>query len=547
MNIVFTGCITAFLFICIYAQKYTCTGFRKPYKTGMSLNTRTSMAELSNDQMKRSQNASAADGALAATMTGMGENFVQAFAIKLGASAPIAVLAVAFPQFVAAVMQLLAVPLSNAIKSRRPWVAFGATAQRLLLVPLALLAWWASPYALWALIAIYCAYLTIGALVNPIWSSWMAEIVPESMRGEYFSKRGKIVLVATVISAFAGGWLYREYAAAYSAGAEHIVFSHFYGAGELGGFALLFGIAFAAGMASVAYLLKMDDVEYGAGGSQKLGLFDLFTNPAQKESRTFAQYIFILMAGTYISSPFFAVYMLSGLKFDLLTFSLVAIAASMGKYATLPYWGHLSDRFGPRAVFITCGILIPFVPIPWIFVKEPWMLMAAEVFSGVAWGGFELSCFNFVLGRQEKTQRTAAVAVYNMSKGAGLFVGSAIGIALWIFVLPKYAWLGNAYALLFGISVAARLFASAAFLPQFGEESFGGMRMGKFLWQTLAINPTIGAGRRLSGSFQIGSHLFHSSVEYSGHAAKGGLDLVIYALKRGPIMVEKKLKGKKGL
>ncbi len=507
-----------------------------------------SMPQLTEEQMKRSQNASIKDGALWAAMTGTGDSFIQAFAVKLGASTTIAVMAVALPQLVASLAQLASVPLSNRLKSRKPYVGALVFLQRLLWLPIALVAFAMQPHALAVLIALYCAYVTLGTSANPVWSSWMAEVVPEKMRGEFFSRRNKIMILIAVASAAASGFVLEQYLMAYHANdASHWIFSHFYGAGELGGFALLFLIAFALGMASLSFLLGMDDVPYAHEIKERIGVVELLGSPAQKESRVFASYIFLLMFGTFIGAPFIAIYMLTSLKFDLFTFSLIAVAASIAKFLTLPYWGKLADRFGPRAVFITCGLLIPLVAVYWAVFTDPHVLFVSEMLAGVAWGGFELACFNFVLGRAEREQRAAAVAVYNLSKGAGVFAGSLAGILLFRYVLPAYSGIGSAFVLIFFISAAMRLAASAVFLPRFKEESFGGMGMGHFLWHALAVNPSLGVSERMSRTFSFGLHMAHSGMEYGGKAARGGLDLAIYMLKRGPVMIGRKIKLKKGL
>lgn len=516
------------------------------------------MPELTQEEMKSSQKASIGDGTFYSVMVGAGENFIVPFAIALGANSQLSALVSAFPQFIAAITQLLAVPISNMLKQRKQFIAFGAALQMLVWVPLAALAWWSGPSAVMALIVLYCVYMTLAVLLNPIWSAWMAEIVPEHERGEYFSRRNKITIVASVLSAIAAGWLLGEYAAYMSggvalAGASNSggttllapLFHLFSSAGEFGGYALVFALALLARAVSIGFLLKITDAPPQHEVGEKIGLAELFASPAQHESRKFAAYIWLLMCATYVSSPFIAAYMLSGLHLDIFTFSLIAIAASVAKFITLPYWGKLSDRFGPRAVFITTGLLIPFTPLNWLLFTNPVLLFAGELFSGMAWGGFELACFNFVLGRSERPHRTAAVAVYNLSKGTGLFFGTLLGMALFG-IVSAHPEFGNAFSAIFLASVLGRLAISLLFLPHFGKDSFGGMSMGGFLWQALAVNPSIGVSNRLSRSFQIGNSLFHSSVMAGESAAKGGFDLVIYAMKRGGVMVSKKMR-KKGL
>src|SRR3989344_1579015 len=56
------------------------------------------------------------------------------------------------------------------------------------------------------LIVFYSLYAIFGAIAGPAWFSLMGDLVPEKIRGKYFSKRnriaGTIVLVSTLIAGF---------------------------------------------------------------------------------------------------------------------------------------------------------------------------------------------------------------------------------------------------------------------------------------------------------------------------------------------------------
>lgn len=503
------------------------------------------MGALTNEQMESSRKASVADGTFYSIMVGAGENFIVPFAIALGASSALSALIFAIPQFIAAVVQLAAVPISNFIEGRKKTVSIGSALQALCWLPIIALAYHAGMLAFVALILVYCAYVTLPALINPIWSAWMAELVPEHERGGYFSHRNSVTILATLLSAIAAGWLLNEYAA-YHAGTGSALsgaFGWFSGAGALGGYVMIFSIALAARMVSVFFLTRMADCPPRHDFEERIGIITLLTHPAQGESRKFSAYIFFLMFAVYVSSPFIVVYMIAGLKFDPLTFAIISVSGSLARFLTLGYWGRLADRFGPRAVFITTGLMIIITPLDWLLMRDPMQIFIWELIAGTAWGGFELACFNFVLGRTE--HRTSAVAVYNLSKGAGLFAGTVAGVVIFTFFAGGGTG-GGPYMELFGLSVVLRLVVALLFLPRFGKDSFGGLSMEKFMWQALAVNPTAGFSARLSRSFAAGSHMLHSGVLAGEEAAKEGAGALAYAMRKGAA-ASSKIRLRKGL
>src|SRR5262249_36763325 len=51
-----------------------------------------------------------------------------------------------------------------------------------------------------------------GAISSPAWTSWMADVVPERLRGVYFSRRRQLGICTAIPAAFVVGWLLDRHA-----------------------------------------------------------------------------------------------------------------------------------------------------------------------------------------------------------------------------------------------------------------------------------------------------------------------------------------------
>ena len=72
----------------------------------------------------------------------------------------------------------------------------------------------------------------------------------------------------------------------------------------------------------------------------------------------------------------------------------------------MPLWGKIADRFGNVKVMRLTGLLIPIVPVLFMFSPNQYYLMVIQIYSGFVWAGFSLSSSNFVF---DKTQQKELV------------------------------------------------------------------------------------------------------------------------------------------
>lgn len=137
-------------------------------------------------------------------MTGLCDNFINAFAIHLKATMPQVAWLTAMPQFIGASAQLLAVWMGSFL-SRPKLIAGAALLQAMAVMGLALLAWSAPVSAVTLLILITTLYHSAGNLVQPHWRALMGCLVPDRRRGRFFANRTRNSMITAFLVFIAGG------------------------------------------------------------------------------------------------------------------------------------------------------------------------------------------------------------------------------------------------------------------------------------------------------------------------------------------------------
>lgn len=116
------------------------------------------------------------------------------------------------------VASLLSLPSSLVVEctgQRKKVFLYTLYLQRLLWFPIALLPLWlvshygscAGPGAVRLMLVLMFVMHASGAAGGPAWVSWMADTVPERLRGKYFSRRRQWGVVSAVPAALLVGWL----------------------------------------------------------------------------------------------------------------------------------------------------------------------------------------------------------------------------------------------------------------------------------------------------------------------------------------------------
>src|SRR5690606_16352306 len=141
----------------------------------------------------------------------------------------------------------------------------------------------------------------------------------------------------------------------------------------------------------------------------------------------FSIFFALMQFGVSIASPFFTVYMLRDLDFSYAAFTCNTGMAILAQFLTLARWGRISDVVGNRRILAATGLLVPLMPLLWVFSSNFWYLLAVQAVSGFAWAGFSLSASNFVYDLIQPARRATYLAIHNVLASIGIFTGAMLG------------------------------------------------------------------------------------------------------------------------
>ncbi|MCB1665909.1 MAG: MFS transporter [Pseudomonadales bacterium] len=351
-----------------------------------------------------------------ATMTATGDNFFNAFAIYLNASAVQMGWLMAIPQLFGALCQVLSAWLGNYLP-RKPLVVMTARMQTLVVAGLSLLALTRAENSVAWLIGLAVLYFSCINFIQPQWRAWMGSVVPQRRRGTFFASRTRLTMMASLGIFLSGGAL--------------LSLSQRFEVVWLG-FALLFAIAATGRGYSSHFLAQMHDPDPSPHPASRKGFWQSIVQlRASLSDKTFRDYSFFVagMQGVVaISAPFFAVYMLRDLEFTYLEYSLNATASILTQFLMLRFWGRFSDRFGNRLVMQFSSVLIPLMPLMWLFSTDYVYLLGVQVLSGFVWSGFSLSTANYLYDiRPHRSDFAVYAAMQSALSACAVFMGAILG------------------------------------------------------------------------------------------------------------------------
>jgi MFS family permease len=288
------------------------------------------------------------------------------------------------------------------------------------------------------------------SFANTAWSSWMGNIVPENIRGMYFGKRNMIQSVFSFATTLLAGWILGL-------------------TKSLIGFSFVFFLAFIFGLISYSYLTKIPEARI-KNKARKLNVLE-FVNDLKKYSNfhPFTMHMTLVSFAVNLASPFFTVYILSVMKVNYVWYGIVIATEILTRIFMQRYWGMLADKFGDRAIMTLCNILIVFYPFLFLFVINTFQLILISIFSGIAWSGFDLTTFNYLLDVTPPEKRSYYIANYKIYVGIALFLGPLIGgLISQYFSSMTFFWLSG-LQVLFLLSFFLRGVATAYGLPKLKE------------------------------------------------------------------------------
>lgn len=305
-------------------------------------------------------------------------------------------------------------------------------------------------YLGYALIVFFSLFMFFSGVKDPPSFSWLGDLVPESERGHYFARRNLIIgIVGLLVFLLAGAGLY-----------------YFERSGLLlSGYVVLFTLAILLRVHSVKQAQRI----YSPHFSLKKGYYFSFFSFLRRYD-TFGKFCVFQAFFNFaimVASPFFAVYMLNDLGFNIFLFTLVSLSSTVFSLLLTPLAGKFSDRYGNVKLLYIAGFTFPLTPLIWIFLRDPLLLTIIPGFvSGLANAAFAIAVTNFTYDAVSPQKRGLCVAYMGILNGFGIFVGSITGGLLIEHLNISFM---NTTLFVFAIAAALRLGVALFFLPQIKE------------------------------------------------------------------------------
>lgn len=157
--------------------------------------------------VRKSLRASFKDGVFASVMTGVMDNYVIPFALRLGATEQQVGVVGGFPSLIGSLSQLFAAHAVHLIGGRLRLLVRAVSAQASVLLAIAFLALIDIPCRVETLVFLLALFFASGAMAGPAWGSLMTDYVPKPKWGSYFGWRNRMLGLVNVASMMAVGFL----------------------------------------------------------------------------------------------------------------------------------------------------------------------------------------------------------------------------------------------------------------------------------------------------------------------------------------------------
>lgn len=406
-------------------------------------------------------------------MGGVTDHYAIPLALFLGATVQQVGLLTALPNFAASLSQFFAVRVIHWLGGRLKVLVRLVFSQALLIAVIAVLPLLPIVYQVELLLGLLILTAVCGGLAGPAWGSLISDFIPAAKRGRYFGWRNRALGAITLGSIILAGLILNVLQNLSSAG-----------------FFILFGLAALARFTSAYFIGRMGEPPQRRDPAGDFTFLMFVRRFRESNFLKFVLFSACLTFATYLSAPFFTVFMLRDLQFSYLTYMALQVCSSFAALVALPLWGRHADLVGNVRVLRLSSFLAALIPILWLFSHDPGYLMLIQIWGGFAWSGVTLSAGNFIYDAVTPQKRVRCIAYFNVINGVALFLGSFLGGFL-ASRLPEL--FGYSLLSLFALSCFCRLFFFLLLSRSFHEvRPAHEASMHQLFFSVVGIRPLVG-------------------------------------------------------
>lgn len=342
---------------------------------------------------------------------------------------------------IASVTQIVSAYWIQLFHHRKFFTIITTLLARMLWLPILIIPFFLTKDATLTWFFVFFAFICIlGTVSSNAWTGWMADLVPGSIRGRYFSRRALILTIGAMVIVLIGG-IFMEKCKVFSI--ESIpswiksIFPHSDNMPSadyvmLVGFSLLFIFAIIMGIISIILLTVQADPPVAKSASENKISMDLIYNAFRH--KTFVK-LLIFMVGwniiTSIAAPFWTPYLLNHLQMGYDTMGLLNVISSITRILSLLFWGKVIDRFGAKPVIFATVYFGSFHPLYYVVSNPNFtaLIYLDSISSGIMWSGVEIAVFKMLLGSVPAQGKEIYYAIYATITGIAGFFPQFLGAA----------------------------------------------------------------------------------------------------------------------
>lgn len=282
------------------------------------------------------------------------------------------------------------------------FIAPGGWIWRLLYIPLVVLPFLPlSPLvALWVLLGCIAVAAAAIQTVNPIYNDWLAELVPSTSRGWYFSRRTLVATAVGMVAGMSGG----------------LALDGFKDAGRADvGFSVVFGAGVVCAIVSMVFFLRMrESVRQDPVQMRLRDSLSSMAKPWQdKNFRLLLIFSGLFMASQTYAGGFFSAFAIEELNISFTLLQLIAVMHALGTIWFVKTWGFLADKYGNKPILVLTTIGTVITPGVWLlchpgaYWQNAVILLVFHIYNGIVWSGVTVTQLNLYMSTAEPSERSS--------------------------------------------------------------------------------------------------------------------------------------------
>jgi len=281
----------------------------------------------------------------------------------------------------------------------------------------------------------FVSHLMVNA-VAPAATNLLISIVPQRMRGKYFSIReAYLIFVSSVLNIIMGKALdvFQLQNRTYE------------------GYLVMYAVAFAAMLLNLISYIKIKEPPIPVS-RKNISFKMLFSLPLkEKKFRRIIVLFFLWGLSFNFASPFFSVYMVSKLELSYTFIMISGFLNSLSYIIAVRFWGRVADRFSFTYSAMLSVALLGTTHAGWFFASPGSDLLYPivvflHILSGISWGGAGISLFNVPYEYTPEENRTVYLGFNAALSGLVGFLSS--NLSSWMIGAME-----NFKAIVFGMTI----------------------------------------------------------------------------------------------